>query len=586
MKKFLYLFPLISGLLSPQVIYGANERIDSYFLQEVKIIAPAKSESIERIGQEVKVIVPSQEMEQAVETYSGIEFRERGGFGVQNDLSIRGTDFEENLVLFEGIRISDPQTGHHLMNLPFAASQLSTIEILPGGASTFYGPGGFGGAINFNLKPSKPGAKIYGSYGSYDYTEIFTDVGVSTKFSPVNIMYHQKTSSGFIWNRDFDIRTFNIYTKDKKKTLFYGFEQKEFGARNFYIPKDTEWESTRTHLFLVKKLFYGLKWYFEPALLYRINYDTYLLDRNNPDFYKNEHKSQVFRVNLPLRYETAYMDYTAGIEFSYETLDSTRLGDHLRQEEGLYLWLYPKISSKIFPSFGIRYDIVSKNEDMLSYNFSLAYLVDKNLKLRSSAGFSYRLPSFTELYYDSPTLKGNPSLSPEKAYNLEIGTDYSKKFFTGSLTVFYRYGEDIIDWIKNDKITQAENLDIVKTIGFTIDGRLILNRVSPFFSYTYLNQWAQKLKNSRYQGSYLKHNFILGISAKLPHDFKLSSILNFRKRYQKKEVYLISFELDKKFNKNFTLGIWGKNLLDEDYEEIEGVKGIPQWFGINLKANF
>jgi len=57
-----------------------------------------------------------------------------------------------------------------------------------------------------------------------------------------------------------------------------------------------------------------------------------------------------------LRYERTFADYFFGVEVSYETLESSRLGDHLRQGAGFYFWVYPKISSRFFPIWdSLRY---------------------------------------------------------------------------------------------------------------------------------------------------------------------------------------------------------------------------------------
>jgi len=585
-RKYSVLFLILFLICTHQSAFSSEEPF--YTLEEVKVVSPAKGADLEKISQEVKVVKKEELSEFGLEkVFSALELKERGTFGVQADLSIRGTSFEQNLVVLEGIRISDPQTGHHLMNLPLEEDILESLEILSGGASAIYGPGGFGGAINFNLEPSTKGYKILAEYGSYDYQHIFGNFGFSVFEFPFNLVFSQKKSNGFIWNRDFDIRTFNLYSKDDKKTIFYGFQEKDFGARNFYTTKwNTEWESTKTHLFLVKKNMYKNDWFLEPTLLYRINYDLYLLDRKNPDFYKNTHKSQVFRLNFPLRYERTYIDYLLGVEVSYETLESSRLGDHLRQSTGFYFWLYPKISLRFFPSFGIRYDVITQNKDIFSYNFGFAYLLKDDLKLRSSFNFSYRIPSFTEFYYDSPTIKGNPSLSPEKAYNISVGFDYYKNKINFSGTAFYRYGKDIIDWIKKENIIQAQNIETLKTIGFTLDSNMIFKNFRPFISYTYLNQIAENLPSARYSGSYLRHNFILGVIYNLPWDWEFFGSLNYREYYKRDKVFLVDLKIKKKFDKNITYSFWIKNLLDEDYKEIGEVKAPPQWIGTNLEIRF
>ncbi|MCD6490518.1 MAG: TonB-dependent receptor [Thermodesulfobacterium sp.] len=564
-----------------------SSEIDFYLLEEVKVVSPAKTQNLEKIGQEVKIIKGEEVQDFGPEMFSALDLKERGAFGVQSDLSIRGTTFEQNLVTFEGIRLYDPQTAHHLMNLPWEKDILESIEILPGGASAIYGPGGFGGAVNFNLKPSAPGLKILAEYGSYNYKNIYGNLGFFTPFSPFNLIFSQKKANGFIWNRDFDIRSFNLYTKDEEKVIYYGFQEKDFGARNFYTTQwDTEWEQTKTHLFLARKNIYGGNWFLEPTLLYRINYDLYLLNRRDPEFYKNSHKSQTIRINLPLRYDTSLAEYFLGIELSYETLDSSRLGDHLRRGTGFYFWIYPKISSRFFPSMGLRYDTITHNKDMFSYNLGFAYLLKPDLKFRGSFGFSYRIPSFTELYYDSPTIKGDSSLSPEKAYNIETGFDYSRKSLAFSGTLFYRHGKDIIDWIEEGGVIRAQNIETFKTTGFTLDGKINFKNFRPFISYTYLNQVAENLSSARYKGSYLRYNFILGISAILPWNLELFGSLNYRKYYKRDDMILANLKIRKVLHKSIIYSFWINNLFDEKYTEVGEVIAPPQWIGSSLEIKF
>lgn len=587
-KLFSYGCLFKAGLLGFMMILGFRGNVlgkENFIeLEEVKIVAPVEKEPREKISQEVKVL-DKEDLKMGIEVYSGVELKERGAFGVQADLSMRGSTFEQNLVVFEGIRISDPQTGHHLLNLPFVGKEFLSIEILPGGGSALYGPQGFGGAINFNLEKPKPGLYLSFDYGSYDYRSIEGKIGVSLRSLPIELNLSQTRSNGFIWNRDFEITTFNLFTKDEKKVFFYGFQEKDFGARNFYTTNwNTEWETTKVHLFLFKHGFYGETWGFEPGLIYRIHYDTYLLDRKKPSFYKNTHKSQVFRTNLPVKFETRIAEYIMGIELSYETLKSSRLGDHIRQGMGFYYWIYPKLYDKLFPSMGIRYDSISKEKPIFSYTLGLAYLIFKNLKFRTSFGYSYRIPSFTELYYKSPYVIGNPDLSSEKAWNYEIGFDYKKKNFETGFTLFYRHGKDIIDWIKLGTITQAKNIETLNTLGFTLDGKILLGKIRPFFSYTYLNFRAKELPEARYHGKYLRHNLILGVTGKLAKEIEIAGKLNFRKPFKEEEVCLIDVEIGKNITKNVRLKGWVKNLLDEDYEEIKGIKGIPQWFGVGLEV--
>src|SRR5580658_5619950 len=59
-----------------------------------------------------------------------LQEREPGGF--QADLSIRGGSFEQTLVLLNGLRVNDAQTGHFNLDLPIPLEMLSSVEVLKG----------------------------------------------------------------------------------------------------------------------------------------------------------------------------------------------------------------------------------------------------------------------------------------------------------------------------------------------------------------------------------------------------------------------------------------------------------------------
>jgi len=557
-------------------------------LERVQITGKAYLFPFERTPQEV-TIIPKPFIEKGAILHSAIDIRERGGFGVQEDLSIRGTNFEQNLILIEGLRVSDLQTGHHLMNLPILNQNLSAIEVLTGGASPSYGPSGFGGALNYVLeKPKKPHAFASANLASYDYQDYTLHLSYPLPHLPFSLSLQQKKSEGFIWNRDFNIRSLNLYTKDDKKLLFYGFIEKDFGARNFYTPRfDGEWEETRTQIFLAKRLFNIGSFLFEPGIIARVNHDHYILDRKNPSSYQNKHNSKLLRINLPFSLEGKKSISTFGLEGSYETLSSTRLGGLLRRAIGIYSGINFELFERTYVDLRGRYDIYAGKKDFLSLGFGFSYLPNRELKLRAQANISYRLPSATELRYDSVGIKGNPELSPEKALNLEGGFDYHLPKGIFSFTLFLRKGQNLIDWISYPSGTFAENID-VSAFGGTIN--FIFNSSFGNFmvSYTYVNLFGENISLSRYHGNYLRHNLQFALVKNLPLGFNLKLHFNPQKRYNQPEVYLLGFDLEKRF-KGLSLRLWGENLLDEKYYEIyyslqkKGVLAQPQTIGIGLK---
>src|SRR5581483_3074951 len=80
---------------------------------------------------------------------SSLDLRQRAPNGIQGDLSIRGSSFGQILILLDGMRLNDSQSGHHNLDLPIALDALSEAQILHGAGSTFYGSDAIGGVVNF-----------------------------------------------------------------------------------------------------------------------------------------------------------------------------------------------------------------------------------------------------------------------------------------------------------------------------------------------------------------------------------------------------------------------------------------------------
>ena len=52
----------------------------------------------------------------------------------------------------------------------------------------------------------------------------------------------------------------------------------------------------------------------------------------------------------------------------------------------------------------------------------IGYRINDNLRLYTNIGYTYRVPTYTDLYYSSPTTIGNEELIPESFSHLLFGS--------------------------------------------------------------------------------------------------------------------------------------------------------------------
>ena len=153
MKKVirtLFAIAISSGIAKAQNTISKN--IDEVIVSANRAQENINSANIQIISAEEIENAPVQTIEDLLEYAINVDVRQRGGQGVQSDISMRGGTFEQVLVMLNGVKLNDPQTGHHTMNLPVSMEQVERNEVITGGASRIFGNYAYTGAINIITK--------------------------------------------------------------------------------------------------------------------------------------------------------------------------------------------------------------------------------------------------------------------------------------------------------------------------------------------------------------------------------------------------------------------------------------------------
>ncbi len=133
-----------------------------------------------------------------------VDLRERAPAGVQSDVSIRGGTFGQTLVLLDGLRLNDPQTGHHNMDLPVPMRAISQVEILRGSGSTLYGSDAVGGVINLvTRQPETSELRLRTAVGNFGVNQQSFSLAVVRRRLSQRFSGSRDFSSGFRPDRDY-----------------------------------------------------------------------------------------------------------------------------------------------------------------------------------------------------------------------------------------------------------------------------------------------------------------------------------------------------------------------------------------------
>jgi iron complex outermembrane receptor protein len=258
--------------------------------------------SLDEIDRSVSVL-PAREMNLLLDSLAdllrldpSLDLQSRAPDGVQTDLSIRGSTFGQTLVLLDGQRLNDVQTGHHDMDIPVPLDSIERVEVLRGSGSALYGSDASGGVINVITAPPEGWeVRLRASLGNDGVNQERTSLADSFGALSEQLAVSRDFSSGFRPDRDYRnlqlASSTRLLTGLGSSTLTLAYMDHPFGADQFYGPYPS-WEDTKTW-WLGYRQALGKKTWLQFA--YRRHSDLFVLVRDNPSLYTNHPSAATIR---------------------------------------------------------------------------------------------------------------------------------------------------------------------------------------------------------------------------------------------------------------------------------------------------
>jgi vitamin B12 transporter len=631
----------LSGCLGAgQVVLTDTSRIR---LEEVTIMGsriPAGSAGLSRaatvIPRNLILSFPNRDLADILESLPDMDIRQRGPAGIQADISLRAGTFDQSAILLNGLNLNDPQTGHFSLDLPVPVNLIHQIEVLPGSDVKSMGAGALAGSVNvLTARPEKSGFHAGLTGGRWGYAEAAADQRLVIGNFWLQAGIQGQRSAGYLNNTDF--KKLNGFLQAGYQVSRYsinliaGALAKDFGANSFYTPKyPNQYETTRTGIAALTMAMTG-RLNISQSFYYRAHTDIFHLFRSDPPAWytsPNYHLTGIAGSKTDLWFSSFLGKTGLGAEFRQESIWSTVLGEISDSPRPILLTdslMYTRHGTRFHSSLALEHHIMTgpvswtgslvihqvrgfKSNLNFYPGLDVGLPVTSWLRIYSTLNRGFRLPTFTELYYRSPTHAGNPALQPESAWHSETGVKINAGTLNGQVGGFYRYAPQSIDWVRlpSETIWHTENLGEMSTWGF--EGTLsvvpatitykhfAVQRIDIGFRH-YFQYHSSDLYFSQYLLDYLRWKATAGIRLRFFKGLGLSiqavaqdragSYTSFEdsggmveKEYD--PFWLLDARISWKANRLLIFADCS-NLLDADYYDFGNIEQPGAWFRIGLE---
>lgn len=548
--------------------------------------------------------LPVMNIADALEWVGGLDVRQRGSGGTQVDLGIRGAGYEQTLILLDGVRMNNPQTGHFNFDLPVVLEDIERIEVVRGPGAGQYGPNGNAGVINLVTRKAvatengrQAGVKL--EAGSYEYLRGVISLGKTSGNWSNFVAGQQQQADSYIAGADLGYKTrqgnyrLSYQGQQHSTVLGLGYVDKAFGAQGFYGPASARAneQTIQRHAYLTHDVRLNSGQGVDVALNYRQLEDRFYYLSYAPSV------NQTDALQARLRYRLS-QQLALGYEHNREEIDSTSVTGNQRQRNYDSAFVYGQYDVGPIQLAGSWSYLTYDDGDSYSLPVLGLTLPLGAHQLYLNGGKSVRVPTMNDLYLNQAANKGNPLVKPEQTSSAELGARLNLAGVQTRLAVFTRDTEDAIDYTRsqqdidsNISYYTARNIRAIDTRGADIelDASALLaqqgwQKVS--LSYTWLDQdFTNQYPQARYTQSQLRHQAILALAYEVLPQLTLTSLYKYEERYDQAGYQLWDLGLKKQYD-GWHWAVALSNALDEDYIDSGFIAAPGRSLRVELAAGF
>lgn len=640
---------LVSYLLAADQTKAQNQQLTGEARSELS--AGVELDEIEVKGQRVSIsrgelarvvrLITRKEIDRSsystvtelLEQEAGLDIRQRGPDGAQADISIQGSTFEQVLVLVNGIPLNNPQTGHFTGYIPVPLEIIHHIEIIRGGASRWLGPQAFAGAIHIVTKEHAE-QQLMVSAGAGQH-KLFAATALWGLGKHKQHLLNASWTGHAGYTQNTDLKSLQLFyagsagTDSARWQFQAAGSARAFGAQAFYTPVYPNQYERVASTFASAGYTRKNRVSSSHQVYLKADADEFHLFRySHPEWYggPNRHLSTAGGWLNSFWWENRLGQLSAGADYRYEHLFSTNLGS-VQKPVRVPIW------SEALPLQAVRQYLSLYAEQQVRYGritlvaglmgsllhdkrllggwypgLDVRYTLNETGMLYFSLNRSMRYPTFTELYYDSPTNAGNPDLLPESAVNVQLAASFLYPKSSWKMEAFVHISEQAIDWVRYPEENRwtARNISAITRSGVQTEwhwqpsDQVLWRKLALHLGYAFHRvSIGEQGYDSKYVLDHLRNKAVAGLTVPLPFD----AVIRLDMRYLDREgtyldwdeagnsmtvayepVFLSDIRIDVPY-KTAIYTFVVQNLLNKPYVDIGHVIQPGRWIRIGIRLN-
>lgn len=593
---------LVAGTAMADQPSQSDPKIDNPVVVTASPLASPLDDSVQSIsvidGAEIRTL-PVTSLDELLALVVGIDVRRRGVGGVQADIGIRGTAYEQTLILLNGVPLKDPQTGHHDLNLPVPLEHIERIEIVRGPGGLAYGGNASGGLINIITRaPEMSGWGVDLRAGNFSTRRVAAHGALAAGRSSHLVSGSRLTTDGHLSDdrADADLKEFNYSGSAESGygSLMWGAaaQEKEFGAWKFYTADfPDQREETATRLVWAGGDFDLGRWQLEPRIHWRKHEDWFRTLVGGTAFI-NEHETDVRGWRVNARTSLGGSAVALGASGARERIESNALNDHRRHEHSAWVALRQPLSQRTELELGLALADYSDHGSHWLPSAGLHHAFSPEWSGFTSIARSVRIPSYTERFLVTSGNRGEPGLQPERSDFLEVGLRRVTSRHRFGISIFERRTQGLIDWARPaGAVTwQADNFSGHRSRGSEIEWLATLPVAHGVGRFRLGWTWLDTALDDRdleikYALDNARHALSAAGMIDLANEFALSLSARYHDRRRNEDALLVAARVSKHFRRH-EIFVEGENLLNRRVVE-SGFAPLPgRLLRIGFRANF